>query len=79
MGIRDDIIKLIRASPNLILWEECTENVAKAVLDVPSKGIAVITIFPSAISLQNAKARMYKHLSYDDERIKDYLNPLLEQ
>lgn len=79
MGIRDDIIKLIRASPNLILWEECTENVAKAVLDVPAKGIAVITIFPGAISLQNAKARMHKHLSYDDERIKDYLNPLLEQ
>ena len=77
---RSLVEKVIRASPYLVMWEEITEEVSRVVLDATSvnEGIALITLFPKKMVIQNAMKRTWRSVSYDDsDGICIWLKPLV--
>ncbi len=77
---KDLIEKVIRASPYLVVWEDVTDEVSRVVLDASPKGlgIALVTIFPNKMIIQNAMMRTWASVKYDDtESIYNWLSPLV--
>lgn len=78
MDDKSKVVSRIRASPNLVLMEDIGEGVSRAVLDIPGKGIAVVTMFPCMVTVHNAKGRICRHMRWSEsEMISKHLMPLL--
>lgn len=78
MDDKSKIVNRIRASPHLVLMEDIGEGVSRAVLDIPEKGIAIVTVFPCMVTVHNAKARICRNMRWSEsEMISKHLMPLL--